>query len=107
MNTHSGNVNTDSGNLPKSVHVQPGITVHVRSVQVFTFVRNRCSPSSGICTSEVVRESLRLLEEQEKNKAALRRALIAGEKSGIAGPIDLDKIKAAGRAILKSKRKSA
>ena len=50
MNTHSGNVNTDSGNLPKSVHVQPGITVHVRSVRVFTFVRNRCSPSSGICS---------------------------------------------------------
>ena len=57
--------------------------------------------------SEVVRESLRLLEEQEKNKAALRKALIAGEKSGIAGPIDLDKIKKAGRTTLKSKRKSA
>ena len=53
-----------------------------------------------------MRESLRLLEEQEKNKAALRKALIAGEKSGIAGPIDLDKIKKAGRTTLKSKRKS-
>ena len=71
------------------------------------FIEKQLKSGRYSSASEVVRESLRLLEEQEKNKAALRKALIAGEKSGIAGPIDLDKIKAAGRATLKSKRKSA
>lgn len=33
-------------------------------------------------TSEVVRAGLRLLEERESKVAALRSALIAGEKSG-------------------------
>ena len=47
------------------------------------------------------------MEEQEKNKAALRKAIVAGERSGIAGPIDLEKIKKAGRAAVNSKRKSA
>lgn len=28
MNTYSGMVNTHSGNDPKSVHVQPGMSVH-------------------------------------------------------------------------------
>ena len=52
------------------------------------FIEKQLKSGRYSTASEVVRESLRLLEEQEKNKAALRKALIAGEKSGIAGPID-------------------
>ena len=47
--------------------------------------------------SEVVRAGLRLLEEQEAQLAALRAALIEGEASGMARPLDVD-------AFLKAKR---
>jgi len=40
--------------------------------------------------SDVVRAGLRLLEEQEAHLAALREALIAGERSGAPKPLDLD-----------------
>ena len=43
--------------------------------------------------SEVVRASLRLLEEREQKLAALRQALIDGENSGDAGPMDLEAIR--------------
>ncbi len=49
--------------------------------------------------SEVVRAGLRLLEEQEAKLAALRAALIEGEASGVARPLDVD-------AFLKAKRSS-
>ena len=71
------------------------------------FIEKQLNSGRYGSASEVIRESLRLLEEQQKNKAALRKALAAGEKSGIVGPIDIDKIKKNGRTALKSKRKSA
>ena len=43
--------------------------------------------------SEVVRAGLRLIEEQEQKLDALRQALIAGENSGDAGPLDMENIK--------------
>ncbi|MBK1633171.1 addiction module antitoxin [Thiohalocapsa halophila] len=45
--------------------------------------------------SEVLRESLRLLEEREATSKleALRQALIEGEDSGPAGPLDMEAIK--------------
>ena len=43
--------------------------------------------------SEVVRAGLRLLEEHEQKVEALRLALSEGEKSGIAGKLDREKIK--------------
>jgi len=47
--------------------------------------------------SEVVRAGLRLLEAQEAQLAALREALIEGETSGAARPLDVD-------AFLKARR---
>ena len=43
--------------------------------------------------SEVIRASLRLLEEHEQKLAALRQALIEGEESGTDSPLDMDEIK--------------
>lgn len=48
--------------------------------------------------TDVIRSGLRLLEEQEAKLEALRRALIEGEESGVAGPLDMDKIKREARA---------
>lgn len=44
-------------------------------------------------TSEVVRASLRLLEEREQKLEALRQALIKGEKSGSDGRLDMEEIR--------------
>ncbi|MCL4720944.1 MAG: type II toxin-antitoxin system ParD family antitoxin [Gammaproteobacteria bacterium] len=52
--------------------------------------------------SEVVRASLRLLEEHEQKIGALRQALIDGEKSGDAGELDMDDIKSKARRRVKS-----
>jgi antitoxin ParD1/3/4 len=42
------------------------------------------------CASEVVRASLRLLEDRETRLATLRSALIEGERSGDPTPFDFD-----------------
>jgi antitoxin ParD1/3/4 len=49
--------------------------------------------------SEVVREGLRLVEERERRLQALRQALIDGEESGSAGPLDMAEIKRTARAM--------
>ncbi len=43
--------------------------------------------------TEVIEDALRLLEAREAKHEALRRALIAGEESGDAGPLDFEEIK--------------
>lgn len=43
--------------------------------------------------ADVIRSGLRLLEERETRLEVLREALIEGEESGIAGPLDMEKIK--------------
>lgn len=43
--------------------------------------------------TDVIRSGLRLLEERETKLQALRHALIEGEQSGVAGPLDMEKIK--------------
>lgn len=48
--------------------------------------------------SEVIRASLRLMEEREKSIGTLRQALIEGEESGDAGPLNMHKIKRKARA---------
>jgi len=47
--------------------------------------------------SEVVRASLRLLEEREHRVEGLRRALIGGEHSGDVGELDMEKLKSKAR----------
>ena len=51
-------------------------------------------------TSEVVRAGLRLLEEEEGQLEALRRAIDEGERSGPAEPFDFDE-------FLRERRNSA
>ena len=43
--------------------------------------------------TDVIRSGLRLLEEHEHKVETLRQALIKGEQSGVAGPLDIEKIK--------------
>lgn len=59
------------------------------------FISNQIADKRYASASEVVRESLRLLEEKEANSklAALRSALLEGEKSGDAGELDMEKIR--------------
>jgi antitoxin ParD1/3/4 len=52
--------------------------------------------------SEVIRASLRLLEEREGKIGALRQALIDGENSGIAGEFNIKEIKVKARSRVKS-----
>jgi antitoxin ParD1/3/4 len=52
--------------------------------------------------SEVVRASLRLLEEREQKIEGLRKALLDGERSGDVGELDMKKIKAKARQQGKS-----
>ena len=52
--------------------------------------------------SEVIRASLRLLEEREHKIEALRKALLDGERSGDVGELDMNKIKSKARRATKS-----
>ena len=51
--------------------------------------------------SEVIRASLRLLEEREHRIEGLRRALIDGERSGDVGELDMQKVKSKARRGIK------
>jgi antitoxin ParD1/3/4 len=58
-----------------------------------SFISNQIKAGRYGNASEVVRASLRLLEEHEQKVEVLRQALIDGEASGDAGPLDFDAIK--------------
>lgn len=57
------------------------------------FIRRQIDAGRYGTVSEVVRASLRLLEEHEQKVEALRQALIVGEASGDAGALDCDEIR--------------
>jgi len=63
------------------------------------FVDRQVSQGRHGSASEVVRAGLRLLEEQETKLAALRAALVEGERSGPSEPFDFD-------GFLEGKRRS-
>lgn len=57
------------------------------------FIKTQVSSGRYGSASELVRDSLRLLEQRETKLQALRQALIDGENSGSAGKLDMDEIK--------------
>jgi antitoxin ParD1/3/4 len=63
------------------------------------FIEGRVAEGRYGSASDVVRAGLRLLEEEEAKLAALRAALVEGERSGPAKPFDLE-------AFLRRKHKS-
>lgn len=61
------------------------------------FIKEQLATGRYGNASEVMRASLRLLEEHEGKVEALRRALTDGEQSGDAGPLDFTEIRRAAR----------
>lgn len=62
-----------------------------------SFVNQQVAAGRYGNASEVMRAGLRLLEEHEAKVQALKRALIDGEQSGDAGPLDMQAIRRAAR----------
>ncbi len=62
-----------------------------------SFVSEQVQSGRYANAADVIRSGLRLLEEHEERLQALRSALKDGEESGVAGPLDLGKIKARAR----------
>ena len=57
------------------------------------FIKSQINTGRYGSASELVRDSLRLLEERETKLDHLRKALIEGEESGSAGTLDMEDIK--------------
>jgi antitoxin ParD1/3/4 len=73
------------------------------------FIEEQVASGHYDSVDDLVRDGLRLLEDHQSRLEALRKALIEGENSGIAGPIDIDAFLAnrrAGRQGQTGKRRS-
>lgn len=78
-------------------------TSFIRGAHFDAFVSSQVAAGRYQNASEVIRSGLRLLEERETKLRALSQALLDGEQSGVAGPLDMARIKrqarkAAGRS---------
>ncbi len=69
--------------MPKNTSVELGD-------EIAGFVEYQVKAGRYGSASEVIRAGLRLLQDEEAKMAALRSALIEGEKSGEAVPFDID-----------------
>ena len=69
------------------------------------FVASQVSAGRYANATDVIRSGLRLLEEREAKLQAIRQAIAEGEASGIAGPLDIDRIKVGARKDAKPKRR--
>jgi len=67
------------------------------------FISNQIESGRYGSASEVIRASLRLLEEREQKIGTLRQALIDGENSGDAGELNMKVIKSKARSRAKSR----
>lgn len=63
-----------------------------------SFIESEVAKGRYASASEVVRASLRLLEEREAQLASLRAALVEGEESGPSTPFDFDQFIASKRS---------
>jgi antitoxin ParD1/3/4 len=66
------------------------------------FISRQIESGRYASASEVVRASLRLLEEHEQRIGTVRQALIDGENSGDAGELDMKDIKRKARRRVKA-----
>ena len=57
------------------------------------FVASQVAAGRYQNAADVIRSGLRLLEERETKLQALNRALLDGEESGVAGPLDVEQVK--------------
>lgn len=57
------------------------------------FVSDQVRSGRYANAADVIRSGLRLLEEHERQVESLRRALVVGEESGVAGALDMEAIK--------------
>ena len=64
------------------------------------FIKSKLQDGRYGSASELVRESLRLLEERELKREKLVQALIRGEESGSAGKLDMNEVKRKARQKL-------
>jgi antitoxin ParD1/3/4 len=63
------------------------------------FIESQIAQRKYNDASEVIEEGLRLLEERDAEIESQRQALIEGEQSGDAGPLDMEEIKRTARAM--------
>ena len=63
------------------------------------FIEDQIAQGKYGTSTEVIEDGLRLLEARDAEIEALREALIEGEQSGDAGPLDMEEIKRTARAM--------